>query len=816
MQVVPQGIVGELYTGGDGLARGYLNQPEMSAERFIPDPFGQEPGGRLYRTGDRVRHLDDGSLEFVGRRDFQVKIRGFRIEPGEVEVVLAQHPAITDHMVVVQTRELDKFLVAYVVQQAGASITSAELKAFLREKLPEYMVPQHVIFLDRLPLNANGKVDRRALPAVEDEQSDATVTLLAAPTNPVQELLLEIWQQVLGRQQITIHDNFFEVGGHSLLATQLVSRIRNLMNVDIPLRVLFEAPTIAQLAHYVQDQRSDQAVVPVIEAGPHELAPLSFAQQRLWFLEQLEPGNIAYNIPLALHLRGALNVTALQQTVREIVRRHESLRTRFVSVNGEARQQIDPCESFTLALEPVEPGQQLQDLIEEEARQPFDLEQGPLFRARLLQVSAQEALLLLTLHHSIADGWSLGILTRELSQLYTAYVNGQPFALSELPLQYADYALWQRQWLQGEVLDAQLAYWKQQLSGAEPLALLTDYPRPVVQTYNGAQRRIELSSELSNAIKQLGQREGTTLFMTLLAAWQVLLSHYSSGQEDISVGTPIANRTQEQIEGLIGFFVNTLVLRSDLSGNPDFREVLGRVKDVALEAYARQDVPFEKLVEILQPERDRSRSPLFQSLFGVQHVTQQNLTLPGLEVELPGAEAKTAKFELSLTVLDTNQNLLCEFEYNSDLFAPETIERLAAHWQRLLTAIVIQPETPIQEFALLSAQERQQQLVDWNEPQLVYPVTATLVQSFEQQAEKYPQSIAVADEQRSLTYAQLNAQANQLAHALRREGVGPNQLVGLCVDRSVQTLVGLLAILKAGGPISHWTRPIRPSACTLC
>ncbi|WP_172631850.1 non-ribosomal peptide synthetase, partial [Dictyobacter arantiisoli] len=797
MQLVPQGIIGELYTGGDGLARGYLNHPELSSERFLPDPFAQEPGGRLYRTGDLVRYREDGRLEFVGRRDFQVKIRGFRIEPGEVEAVLAHHSAITDHCVVVQTREQDKFLVAYVVLSEGTALTSADLKIFLRAKLPEYMIPLHIIFMERLPLTANGKVDRRALPSVET-QSGTSVASLSTPTNPFQELLLEIWQQVLGRQQITMHDNFFEIGGHSLLATRLISRIRTLMNTDIALRVLFEAPTIALLAQHLQDRNNRQVAVPAIEAVPHDLAPLSFAQQRLWFLEQLEPGNIAYNIPLALHLRGALNVSALQQSLREVVLRHESLRTRFVFIHGEVRQQIEPIQSFTFVLEPVEHMQQVQHFIELEAQQPFNMEQGPLFRARLLQISAQEAVLLLTLHHSIADGWSISVLTKEISQLYTAAVTGKPFALSALPLQYADYALWQRQWLQGEVLDAQLAYWKEQLAGAEPLMLLTDHPRPAVQTYHGARRRVELSSELSQAIKQLGQREGTTLFMTLLAAWQVLLSHYS-GQDDISVGTPIANRTQEQIEDLIGFFVNTLVLRSDLSGNPAFREVLRRVKEVVLEAYARQDVPFEKLVEVLQPERDRSRSPLFQVLFGVQHVAQNSLTLPGLEIELLGSEAKTAKFELSLTVVDTTQNLLCEFEYNTDLFEPETIERLIGHWQYLLTAIAIQPERPIQEIPFLSSQERQQLLFDWNEPQQQFPVVDTLVQRFEQQARTHPQAIAVSDEQQSLTYAQLNARANQLAHALRRQGVEPNQLVGLSMDRSVQLLVGLLGILKAGG-----------------
>ncbi|GLV53936.1 hypothetical protein KDH_07870 [Dictyobacter sp. S3.2.2.5] len=549
----------------------------------------------------------------------------------------------------------------------------------------------------------------------------------------------------------------------------------------------------------IAEKREHSASYPVLmrrkDGAP---APLSFAQQRLWFLDQLEPGSSVYNIPLALRLRGAFNVSALEQTLREIVRRHESLRTRFVSRAGEAYQQIDPVESFCLVIVSDVGQDQVPNLIEQEAQRPFDLEQGPLFRASLLVLSEREAILLLTLHHSIADGWSMGVLSHELGQLYPTFMAGQPSPLPELPLQYADYASWQRQWLQGEVLNVQLEYWKKQLGGSEPLALPTDHPRPAVQTYRGASRRLTLSNALSQRLKQLSQREGTTLFMTLLAAWQVLLSRYS-GQEDISVGTPIANRTQEQVEGLIGFFVNMLVLRSDLSGNPDFREVLHRVKEVALQAYAHQDIPFEKLVDTLQPERDRSRSPLFQVLFVLQNLPAKQQQWTDIQIDVLEAPHRTAKFDVSMAASETPQGLVFDLEYNSDLFEAETIERLTGHWQRLLSALVSQPETPIQEISFLSAQERQQLLVDWNEPRQTFPVSETLVQSFERQVKAHPTAIAVVDEQQALSYAQLNARANQLAHALRRQGVGPNQLVGLCVDRSVHTLVGLLGILKAGG-----------------
>ncbi|GER91696.1 hypothetical protein KDW_58580 [Dictyobacter vulcani] len=566
----------------------------------------------------------------------------------------------------------------------------------------------------------------------------------------------------------------------------------------------------------IAEKRENTAAYPVLMRRKDDVpAPLSFAQQRLWFLDQLEPGSTAYNVPLALRLRGAFNVSALEQTLREVVRRHESLRTRFVARAGSAYQHIDPVESFLFSIVPVADQDQVQPLIEQEAQQPFDLEQGPLFRARLLLVSKQDAILLLTLHHSISDGWSMGVLTNEIGQLYPAIVAGQPSPLPELPLQYADYALWQRNWLQGDVLNVQLDYWKKQLGGAEPLALPTDRSRPAVQTYRGSSQRLVISRELSQTLKLFSQREGSTLFMTLLAAWQVLLSHYS-GQEDISVGTPIANRTQAQLEGLIGFFINTLVLRSDLSGNPDFREVLRRVKEVALGAYAHQDIPFEKLVDILQPERDRSRSPLFQVLFVLQNLPSKQQSWTDIQIEALESEHKSAKFDLSMAASESPLGLTFDLEYNTDLFDAATIERMLGHWQRLLAALTARPDVPVQELTFLSAQERQQLLVDWNEPQQQFPVTATLIESFERQVVLNPQAIAVADEQHSLTYAQLNAEANQLAHALRRDGVGPNQLVGLSMDRSVRLLVGVLGILKAGGPTCHWTQPIPLIACALC
>jgi len=723
LQPVPLGIAGEIHIGGDGLARGYLNRSELTAEKFIAHPFSEEPGARLYKTGDLARYLADGNIEFLGRLDNQVKIRGYRIELGEIESVLCQHPAINQAVVLArEDTPADKRLVGYVVSANGSAPSAHDLRSFLQMKLPEYMVPSAFVFLDSLPLTPNGKLDRKALPAPDQSRRDLE-DAFASPRNPVEEILAAIWAEVLKLDQVGIHDNFFHLGGHSLLATQVVSRVNHSLQINLPLRRLFESPTIAGLADSIQAsmaiENGSQSLQPIVPVPRSDDTPLSFAQERLWFLDQLDPDSPTYNMPAAFRLAGDLNVNALEQSLNEVARRHESLRTVFATANGNPVQQILPSLTFTLT--PIDLSNHpesereatLQSLIKEEALRPFDLSHGPLIRACLWRLAPDTHILALNLHHIISDGWSMGVLFRELSALYRGYCAGRSASLPELPVQYADYSVWQRSWLQGENLDIQLSYWKKQLEGLSTLQLPADRPRPPLQTYRGSSRSCELSTQLSRAIKGLGQRQGATLFMTLLAAFQTLLSRYS-GQADIAVGSPIAGRTHREIEGLIGFFVNTLVLRTDLSNNPTFTELLRQVRDTTLEAYTHQDLPFEKLVEELHPERNPSISPLFQVLFILQNNADQPIEFERLAVSPLRTASQVAKFDLSLSMSERQGSLRASLNYNTDLFDASTIERMIGHFQVLLEAIVANPDQRIGDLPLLTEAEKHQLLVEWN------------------------------------------------------------------------------------------------------
>ena len=667
MQPVPWGVVGEVYIGGIGLGRGYLDRADLTAERWVPHPFSSEPGARLYKTGDLARYCSNGAIEFVGRVDYQVKVRGYRIELGEIEAVLSEHPAIQDCVVLAREDELaNKRLVAYLVVHQAQTLTVSDVRSYLRDRLPASMIPSACVVLDALPLTPNGKVDRQALPAPEEVQE-------AEPAGPqeartlMEELLVGIWSQVLGRRQVGIDDNFFELGGHSLLATRLMAQVRAMLEVEVPLRTVFEAPTVAALAQRVEQRvrQSQGSHLPALEARerPEEI-PLSFAQQRLWFLDQLEPSSTAYLIPSALRFQGELTVEMVQRSLEQLVQRHESLRTTFVLQGEQPVQVIHPPELCVVpvidlqGLLPEHREHQVKEVLQQEAEQPCDLERGPLLRMALLRLEPQEHVLLLTLHHIITDGWSSQIVMHELSTLYQTQVSGQPSPLSALPIQYADYALWQRAWLQGEVLTEQLAYWRKRLAGILPLALPTDHPRPAVQTYRGALQSLLLPQRLLEALQVLSRQEQVTLFMLLLAAWQVLLARYS-GQSDISVGTPIANRRQGELEAVIGFFVNTLVMRTDLSADPSFVQVLQRVREVALGAYTHQDIPFEKVVEELEPERDLSRSPLFQVMFILQHPAQELGELVGLSIKPLVVESSTSKFDLTLSLRRQSKELHC-------------------------------------------------------------------------------------------------------------------------------------------------------------
>ncbi len=814
LRPVPIGVPGELYIGGDNLARGYLNRPELTAERFILNPFAAETSARLYKTGDLTRYLPDGNIEFIGRTDFQVKVRGYRIELGEIEEALRQHPSLREVLVLArEDTPGDKRLVAYAVPRHSPPPTASELRSFLKDKLPEYMLPSAFVLLEAFPVTPNGKVDRRALPEPDQADAEPSATFVA-PRTPTEEILVGVWAQVLGIKRVSIHDNFFELGGHSLLATQIISRLRDVFQVELPLRSLFEAPTVAGLAEKVERARQvalGLSVPPIRRVLREGKLPLSFAQQRLWFLDQLEPGSPLYNIPEAVRLTGLLDVAALERSLNEIVRRHESLRTFFVTADGQPAQIILPALTLKLPVVDLSGAPESEReaeafrLATEEAQCPFDLAHGPLLRARLLRLDEQDCIFLLTMHHIISDGWSTGVLIREVAELYVAFSAGQPSPLPDLPIQYADFASWQREWLRGDVLESQLSYWKQQLSGSPPLLELpADRPRPAVQTLAGAHQTFTLPKNLSQALKDLSQREGTTLFMTLLAAFQALLSRYT-GQEDICVGTPIANRNRAEVEPLIGFFVNTLALRSDLSGDLCFRELLKRVSEVTLGAYAHQDLPFEMLVDALQPKRDMSHTPLFQVMFILQNAPVRTLQVPGLTLSSLEIESGLAMFDLTLTMAEEPEGLGGVFEYNTDLFDAETIVRMVGHFQTLLEGIVSDPDQHLSALPLLTEVERHRVLVEWNSTAAEYPADRCVHHMFEAQVEVSPEAIAAvvpamdALGAECLTYRELNQRANRLAHYLHKLGVGPDTLVGLCVERSLEMMVGLLGVLKAGG-----------------
>ncbi|MEH2448292.1 MAG: amino acid adenylation domain-containing protein [Nostoc sp.] len=806
-QLVPIGVRGEIYVGGAGVARGYLNRPELTLERFIPNSFSDKPNARLYKSGDQGRYLPNGDIEYLGRIDYQVKVRGFRIELSEIEAHLSQYPKVRETVVVVSSDETySQRIVAYVVPQSQQTLTITELRDFLELKLANYMMPAAFVMLDVLPLTPNGKVDRKALPAPKVTQLLSESDFIA-PSTPIEEMLALIWAEVLGIEKVGIHNNFFTLGGHSLLATRVISQVRQVFQQELPLRRLFEQPTIAGLAKDIE--KATKAGLGLEAANIERISrsqnlPLSFAQQRLWFLAQLEPNSPFYNIPAAVRLQGQLNQEALQQSFNEILRRHEGLRTNFHTIEGQPVAVISSATPLPLPLVDISelPSSQQQASVRQlayfEAQQPFDLNSDFLLRVKLLRLGEQEYIVLLTMHHIASDGWSIGVLVREIAKLYQAFCDEQPSALAELPIQYVDFAAWQRQWLQGKVLQSQISYWLKHLEGAPTLLELpTDHPRPATQTFQGATYSFELSVELSVALKKLSQHEGVTLFMTLLAAFQTLLWRYT-GQEDIVVGSPIANRNRADIEGLIGFFVNTLVLRTKMGGNPTFRELLTRVRELALGAYAHQDLPFEQLVEELQPPRDLSYTPLFQVMFVLQNAPMSALELPGLTFSPLASKSSTAKFDLTLDMTERVQGLVGTLEYNTDLFESSTICRMVGHLQMLLSGIVANPQQRLSELPLLTQPEKTL-LVEWNDTSVEYPQHQCIHQLFEIQVERSPDAIAIVFEDQQLTYQQLNQRANKLAYYLRSLGVSPEVLVGICVERSLDMVIAILATLKAGG-----------------
>jgi amino acid adenylation domain-containing protein len=802
----PLGVVGELYLDGAGLARGYEGQAGLTAERFLPNPFRDEPGTRMYRTGDLVRRLPGGELEFLGRIDGQVKVRGSRIELGEVEAALCAHADVVAAAVTgYEDTSGEGRLVAYVVVAEQRESLVRELRAYLKERLPGHMVPSAFVRMEQLPLLPSGKVDRRSLPAPDKFER----TEYRPPRTPVEETLCGIWEDVLGRDQISADDHFFDLGGHSLLATQVVSRVKEALSVELPLTRFFQTPILSELAQFIEQhlrpggELAEPPLRPISREQPLPLPP-SFAQQRLWFLDQLEPANPLYNTPGALRLLGQLDITALEQALSEIVRRHETLRTTFQSFDGNPVQIISAPRPVNIpvidlsALVEVDRERETRTLIDAEAKCPFDLSQGPLLRATLLRLREEEHLLLFTMHHIISDGWSVGVLAREATKLYAAFTGQEAEPPAALPLQYADYAVWQREWLRGETLETQFDYWSKQLEGLSPvLELPLDRPRPKVRSLRGAFVPVELNKELTRGLKALSRGEGATLFMTLLAAFQTLLSRYAV-QHDVAVGVPLANRRRREIEDLIGFFVNTLVMRTSLAGDPTFRELLGRVREVALGAYAHQDVPFEMLVERFQPARDPGHTPFFNVLFVFQNTPGRNLELPGLKVEQLDVGTGTAKFDLMLSLEESEERLTGVFEYSADLFEESTIRRMLGHFETMLAGIVQDPGQRISELPLLETEEEQQLVVEWNRTVADFPRTSCIHDLFYEQATQTPDEVALICGDERLTYRELDQAANRLAHFLRRHGVGTESVVAVATGRSTRMAVAVLAILKAG------------------
>ncbi|ELY1689634.1 TPA: pyoverdine non-ribosomal peptide synthetase PvdD [Pseudomonas aeruginosa] len=795
---VPRGAVGELYIGRAGLARGYLRRPGLSATRFVPNPFPGGAGERLYRTGDLARFQADGNIEYIGRIDHQVKVRGFRIELGEIEAALAGLAGVRDAVVLAHDGVGGTQLVGYVVADSAedAERLRESLRESLKRHLPDYMVPAHLMLLERMPLTVNGKLDRQALP-----QPDASLSQQAyrAPGSELEQRIAAIWAEILGVERVGLDDNFFELGGHSLLATRVISRVRQEQQLDASLKALFERPVLEAFAQGLE--RTTDAVSTIPLADRQQPLALSFAQERQWFLWQLEPESAAYHIPSALRLRGRLDVDALQRSFDSLVARHETLRTRFRLEGGRSYQQVQPAVSVSIEREQFgEEG--LIERIQAIVVQPFDLERGPLLRVNLLQLAEDDHVLVLVQHHIVSDGWSMQVMVEELVQLYAGYSQGLDVVLPALPIQYADYALWQRSWMEAGEKERQLAYWTGLLGGEQPvLELPFDRPRPARQSHRGAQLGFELSRELVEAVRALAQREGTSSFMLLLASFQALLYRYS-GQADIRVGVPIANRNRVETERLIGFFVNTQVLKADLDGRMGFDELLAQARQRALEAQAHQDLPFEQLVEALQPERNASHNPLFQVLFNhqseIRSVTPE-VQLEDLRLEGLAWDGQTAQFDLTLDIQEDENGIWASFDYAADLFDASTVERLAGHWRNLLRGIVANPRQRLGELPLLDAPERRQTLSEWNPAQREYAVQGTLQQRFEEQARQRPQAVALILDEQRLSYGELNARANRLAHCLIARGVGADVPVGLALERSLDMLVGLLAILKAGG-----------------
>ncbi|CAJ6417432.1 non-ribosomal peptide synthase [Burkholderia pseudomallei] len=818
LRPAPIGVAGELYIGGVQVARGYLNRPELTRERFIDDPF--VAGGRLYRTGDLARWRTDGRLEYLGRNDFQVKIRGFRIELGEIEAQLAKVAGVRE--VVVLARDsasavhdsatenaapdapspetataTEKRLVAYYTGDADV----VALRAQAAQHLPSYMVPSAYVRLDAWPLTPNGKLDRRALPAPADDAYARAE--YEAPQGAKEEALAAIWRELLHVERVSRHDNFFELGGHSLLAVQLVSRLRQALSVEVALGTVFDAPVLSALASRLDDNTAE--VLPPIPLAPRDgRIALSLAQQRLWFLTQLEGVSEAYHMSGAVRLDGPLNREVLQRALNRIVMRHEALRTCFVREEGEPIQVIQPHADLTVSYhdlrEAEQSEQRAKNLSQAHASAPFDLSRDLPVRVLLLQLADEAHVVQVVMHHIASDGWSVGVFLQELSALYGSFIAEQDDPLAPLPLQYADYAAWQRRWLASGQLEKQGAFWQTNLSGAPTLLELpTDRPRPPKQSHAGASVEVKLGAALSERVKRLSQRHGVTPYMTLLSSWAAVLSRLS-GQEEVVIGSPVAGRNRTEVEALIGFFVNTLALRLDLSSEPTVGELLKRTKAQVLSAQAHQDLPFDQVVERVKPPRSTAHPPLFQVMFDWHNTPARALTMPGLTVSVASTETTTSQYDLVLSMQERNGDIVGHLNYATALFDEQTARRYARYWRRLLEGMTAgSANVSVARLPLLDEAEREQVVHEWNATERAYPIRQCIHQLFEAQAARTPNAIAIAIGDERVTYAALNASANRLARHLRALGVVADTRVAVCIERGAPMVIALLAIWKAGG-----------------
>lgn len=798
LQPLAFGEAGELHIAGYGIARGYLNRPDLTQEKFIPNPLTNSQYNRLYKTGDLARYLPDGNIEFLGRIDQQVKIRGLRIELGEITAVLSQHSAVKQALVI-DREDIpgNQQLVAYLV--AEQIPTQRELRRFLQDKLPDYMVPAAFIFLDTLPLNPNGKIDRSALP-VPDVATLINTVNFVAPRNPTEEILAAIWGQVLGLEKVGIADNFFEIGGNSLLATQVISRLRSALSVEIPLRSLFSNPTIASFADAIaQLQIADNSHhQPISQISQSEAIPLSFAQQRVWFIEQLEPNNLTYIIPEAVKLQGQLNIEVLQKSLDAIVAHHAILRTTFITAaDGSPIQVIQPPRPVELEIIQLSSPSQISPILNQAAQKPFNLASDLMLRASLLQLDSQAHILVIAMHHIAADGWSMGIFWQQLAAVYAAFLAGKLSPLTPLPIQYADFAIWQRQQLSGTQLESELAYWKHQLADATTvLELPTDKPRSPVQTYRGESHTLKLAPTLSKALTAISRQHHVTLFMTLLAAFGTMLHRYT-GQQDILIGSPIAGRNRAELEQLIGFFINTVVLRTSFTGDPNFSTLLAQVRETALAAYAHQDTPFEKLVEQLQIERDTSRHPLFQVWFNMLNLGDVKLELPGLAAEPIAFTETTSKFDLTLYIVEQKQGIELKLVYNADLFSSERMQEMLHQYQHLLTQIVAQPNQKISSYSLVTPTSAA--LLPQPGEVLAQPEYALVTTLFNFWVATNPQKTAITQATYHWSYQELSNSAHHLAMVLLNYGVQPGDAIALYGTKSFGLIASMLGILLSGG-----------------